>query len=110
MFINDFGSAVKAGALARKGNPYFMPLQVLESASEEYVATPAHDLEIFVKVLFYGTNQRAAAALERTPPEKKELSQFWRKREAEDRNLRQQLQFARALKYAELAEELKVYG
>lgn len=107
MLINDFGLAAPIGATARKGNPYFMPQQVLESAGDVYVAKPAHDLETFVKVLAYGTDQRIAKRLSEIPPEKDKLVLFWRTREVKDRNLCVQLRLAREGKYDELKLELE---
>ncbi len=108
MLINDFGSATTIGEKAQKGNPYFMPREVLESAGDEYNAKPAHDLETFVKVLMYGTNRQIANGLSRVPPEQEQLAKFWNTKEGEDRNLCEQLRLARKAKYDELKVELKV--
>ena len=100
MLVNDFGSAVRVGARARKGNPYFMPKSVHDCQEHEYVAQPAHDLETFVKVIMYGVNSHVADCLDHTAPD--EAASWWSAREKRNPTLQKLLAPARACNYDEL--------
>ena len=106
MLVNDFGSAVRVGAKARKGNPYFMPKSVHDCQEHEYVAQPAHDLETFVKVIMYGADARVANFLEQKAPD--QAAAWWSAREEIDPTLRELLVHARACNYDELKKLLVV--
>ncbi len=108
MMVNDFGSAVAIGALARKGNPYFMPKDVQESRADEYFAQPAHDLETFVKVLAYGVDRRTTDWLWKTAPE--HAAAWWNEQEQLNATLRDLLLLARQCDYAGLKCKLAVFG
>lgn len=105
MLVNDFGSAVKIGTQANKGNPYFMPKAVFERDGMQYEARPAHDLETFVKVLMYGIRSDLQESLRDLEPAQAPL--WWALFEEKDRTLKYLLTTARDCNYDELKAGLE---